>query len=47
MRLKIVLPAKDAKKIKEKVIPLLASVESEDWSGDLEIVRAFELLPIN
>lgn len=38
MRLRIVLPQKEAKKIKEKVKDLSAVIESERWDGDLELV---------
>lgn len=39
MRLRLVLPAKDAKRLKEKLKPLLQVVESEDFDDDLEMVR--------
>lgn len=39
MRLRLVLPAKEAKKLKEKLKPLLQVVESEDFDEDLEMVR--------
>jgi ribosome maturation protein SDO1 len=39
MRLRLVLPGKDAKKVQEKLKPLLSSVESEEWDRDLEMVR--------
>ncbi|XP_020914822.1 ribosome maturation protein SBDS-like [Exaiptasia diaphana] len=38
MRLKLILPSKDAKRIKEKLKPLLSTIDSEDWDMDLEIV---------
>lgn len=34
MRLKITLPGKEAKKLKEKITKLCLPVESEDWEGD-------------
>ncbi|XP_014669240.1 PREDICTED: ribosome maturation protein SBDS-like [Priapulus caudatus] len=37
MRLRVVLPQKEAKKLKEKVKELAANVESERWDGDLEL----------
>lgn len=39
MRLKLTLPSKDAKKIKEKLKPLLSTIDSEEWDMDLELVR--------
>lgn len=39
MRLRLVLPAKEAKKLKEKLKPLLQVVESEDFDEELEMVR--------
>lgn len=39
MRLRLVLPAKEAKRLKEKLKPLLQVVESEDFDEDLEMVR--------
>lgn len=39
MRLRLVLPAKEAKKLREKLKPLLQVVESEDFDEDLEMVR--------
>lgn len=38
MRLRLVLPAKEAKKLKEKLKPLLQVVESEDFDEELEMV---------
>lgn len=37
MRLKLVLPMKEARKIRERVLPLV-TVEQEEWNVDLEIV---------
>lgn len=39
MRLRLVLPAKDGKRLKEKLKPLLKVVESEDFDDQLEMVR--------
>lgn len=39
MRLRLVLPAKEAKRLKEKLKPLLQVVESEDFDEDLEMVK--------
>lgn len=39
MRLRLVLPVKDGKRLKEKLKPLLKVVESEDFDDQLEMVR--------
>lgn len=44
MRLRLVLPAKEAKRLKEKLKPLLQVVESEDFDEELEMVWAFIVL---
>lgn len=38
MRLRLVLPVKEARKVREKIKSSLASVEQEDWTPDLEII---------
>ncbi|KAM7398919.1 hypothetical protein PAMP_018223 [Pampus punctatissimus] len=38
MRLRLVLPAKEGKRVKEKLKPLLQVVESEDFDEELEMV---------
>lgn len=43
MRLRLVLPAKEAKRLKEKVKPFLQIVESEDFDEDLEMVNGFPI----
>lgn len=40
MRVRITMPNKDGKKLKEKVTPLVDTVEDEDWSDEWELVRA-------
>lgn len=40
MRLRLVLPAKEGKRLKEKLKPLLQVVESEDFDEELEMVSA-------
>lgn len=44
MRLRLVLPAKEAKRLKEKLKPLLQVVESEDFDEDLEMVRNTKII---
>ena len=39
MRLRFVLPAKDGKRLKEKLKPLIKVVEDEDFDEQLEMVR--------
>ncbi|KAI8612373.1 putative Shwachman-Bodian-diamond syndrome protein [Chytriomyces sp. MP71] len=41
MRLKLVLPGKESKKLKEKITPLIASIEDEDFSGDVVEIVCF------
>ena len=39
MRLRIVIPnTREAKKVKEKLVPLIANIEDEDWSAEYELV---------
>ncbi|XP_061575851.1 ribosome maturation protein SBDS [Cololabis saira] len=38
MKLRFLLPAKDAKRVKEKLKPLLQGVESEEFDDDLEMI---------
>ena len=38
MRLKLVLPAREARRVRDKISGFLATVEQEDWDPDLEIV---------
>uniref|UniRef100_A0A8B9HXQ6 Ribosome maturation protein SBDS n=1 Tax=Astyanax mexicanus TaxID=7994 RepID=A0A8B9HXQ6_ASTMX len=42
MRLRFTLPAKEGKRLKDKLKPLLKVVESEDFDDQLEMVRALE-----
>jgi len=43
MRLRIALPAKEGKKLKEKLLPLIANVEDEDFSDGYELVRFLDI----
>lgn len=45
MRLRFILPAKDGKRLKEKLKPLIKHVESEDFDQELEIVSKYLLKP--
>ena len=38
MRLKLVLPAREARRVRDKISGFLATVEQDDWDPDLEIV---------
>ena len=37
MRLKLTLPAREARRVREKISSLI-TIEQEDWTSDLEIV---------
>ena len=40
MRLRLIIPSREAKRVQEKLRPSVSVVESEDWQdGDLEMVR--------
>lgn len=41
MRVRITLPTKDGKRIKEKMLSLLSKVEDEEWSEEWELVSSF------
>jgi ribosome maturation protein SDO1 len=38
MSLKIILSNKDGKRLKDKLVPLIAETEDEDWGEDYELV---------
>ncbi len=38
MRIRITMPNKDGKKIKDKILPLTDKVEDEDWSDEWELI---------
>jgi hypothetical protein len=38
MRIRVVLPQKEAKRVRPKMDDLLAKVVDEQWAGDLELV---------
>ena len=38
MRMRLVLPVKEARRIREKIKSLLANIEQEDWTPNMEIV---------
>ena len=46
MRLRLVLPSKDARRVREKITGCLIAIEQEDWVPELEIVRTRELRAI-
>lgn len=43
MRVRITMPNKDGKKLKEKLLPLTDAVEDEDWSDEWELVSLCEV----
>ncbi|BGP18431.1 hypothetical protein JCM10213_001678 [Rhodosporidiobolus nylandii] len=42
MRVRITMPSKEGKKLKEKVLPLIAKVEEDDWSEEWELVALID-----
>lgn len=38
MRVRITLPSKDGKRLKDKVLALVAKVEDDDWGDEWELV---------
>lgn len=38
MQVRLTIASKDGKKIKDKIMPLLDTVEDEDWSDEWELV---------
>ena len=44
MRLRLVLPSKDARRVREKITGCLVAIEQEDWMPELEIVRMYREL---
>ena len=47
MRLRLIIPSREAKRVHEKLKPSISTVESEDWQGgDLEMVIKTEELRI-
>ena len=46
MRLRLIVPSKEAKRVHEKLKPSISAVESEDWQdGDLEMVKTMWYCP--
>lgn len=39
MRVRVTLPSKDGKRLKDKILALISEVEEDDWSDDWELVR--------
>lgn len=40
MRIRITMPAKDGKRIKEEILNNIEKVEEDDWSEEWELVRS-------
>lgn len=40
MRVRITMPSKEGKRLKDKVMPLVDNVEDEDWADEWELVRS-------
>ena len=43
MRVRITMPAKDGKRLKQQVLVLVSKVEDDDWGDDWELVRSLLL----
>ena len=43
MRIRVTIPSKDAKKLKEKLTSLISSTEHEDWDADWVLVCTFSV----
>jgi ribosome maturation protein SDO1 len=39
MRVRITMPSKEGKRLKEKILPLINKVEDDEWSDEWEVVR--------
>ena len=46
MRMRLVLPVKEARRIREKIKSLLANIEQEDWTPNMEIVCYISIKPL-
>lgn len=46
MRLRVVIPVREARKVRDKIISFLTSVEQEDWTPELEIVSSSGSMPL-
>lgn len=42
MRIRLTMPAKDGKRLKEKIVPLAETVEEEDWSDEWELIALID-----
>ena len=42
MRVRVTMPAKEGKKVKEKVMPHVEKVEDEDWDDDWELIATID-----
>lgn len=42
MRVSVTMPAKEGKRLKDKIVPLFTKVEEEDWSDLWEIVGTID-----
>ncbi|KAI8847662.1 SBDS protein C-terminal domain-containing protein [Chytridium lagenaria] len=38
MRVRLVLPSKDGKRLKDRITPLLSEIQDEDWDEDYELI---------
>lgn len=42
MRIRVSMPAKDGKKLKEKIVPHVEKVEEEDWDEEWELIAIID-----
>ncbi|KAJ1934481.1 hypothetical protein FBU59_005683, partial [Linderina macrospora] len=42
MRIRVTMPSKEAKRIKEKLVPLIAETEEEDFSDEYELIALID-----
>ncbi|KAJ8331004.1 hypothetical protein QVD99_001191 [Batrachochytrium dendrobatidis] len=42
MRLRVIMPAKDGKRLKDKIAQIITNVEVEDWSDDYELITVID-----
>lgn len=47
MRVRVTLPSKDGKRLKDKILALISEVEEDDWSDDWELVCSTTLTDLS
>jgi ribosome maturation protein SDO1 len=46
MRIRVIMPAKEGKRLKDKVVALVDTVEDEYWGDEWELVRHLGVAPM-